>query len=327
MVTTIREGRPFRIVFFGTPAFAVPSLEAVLSSSHRVVGVVTQPDRPSGRGQRTREGPVKQLAVARELPVFQPERLKDSAILDEVRALASDLGVVVAYGKILPESLLSIPAFGLINVHASLLPKYRGAAPIERAVVAGETMTGVTIMRVVRELDAGPMLATSTRPIGPFETSDVVAVDLARLGARLLVETLDRMAHGAVEETPQDDRRATYAPRLQKHEGLIDWNRPAETVHNQVRGLQPWPLAFTYLNDRRYLILQTSPTDHEARESAGTILEAVGERLLVATGSTPLQIFQIQPEGRRPMSVRDFLAGHRLSPGERFCQAGVGPRP
>lgn len=316
-----------RVVFFGTPAFALPSLEALLSSSHQVVGVVTQPDRPRGRGQRTTGGPVKQLAVARGLPVLQPEKLRDPAFLDRLRGLAPDLGVVVAYGKILPEPVLSLPALGLINVHASLLPKYRGAAPIERAVVAGEETTGVTIMRVVRELDAGPMLATRTRAIGPDETSDVVAGDLARLGGALLVETIDRLARGEAHETPQDDRLATYAPRLQKQEGSIEWSRPAVDIHNLVRGLHPWPLAYTYLRDRRFLILQTHVLpgsdvlpgfSRAMNEPPGAIIEAAGDRLRVATGTTPLQILQIQPEGRRAMSTREFLAGHRLAPGARF---------
>jgi methionyl-tRNA formyltransferase len=335
-----------RTIFFGTPAFALPSLEALLSSSHPVVGVVTQPDRPRGRGQRTTEGPVKQVAIAHHLPVFQPEKLKDVSFLEELGALGADLGAVVAYGRILPEAVLDVPPQGLINVHASLLPKYRGAAPIERAVVAGERMTGVTIMRVVRELDAGPMLATRTRAIGPDETSDVVARDLAQLGARLLVETIDAMARGDVHETAQDDRLATYASRLQKHEGLIDWSRSAVTIHNQVRGLQPWPLAYTFLNGRRYLILRTDPgsnrlrqddggppkrhakaeepgcstsvTETSAKELPGTIVEAEGDQLRVATGTTPLRILRIQAEGKRPMAPREFLAGHRLSPDDRF---------
>jgi len=307
-----------RIIFFGTPAFAVASLDALLSSAHQVVGVVTQPDRPRGRGQRTTEGPVKQLAIAHRLPVLQPEKLKDSAFLDQVRSLGPDLGVVVAYGRILPDVVLALPPHGLINVHASLLPKYRGAAPIERAVVAGETVTGVTIMRVVRELDAGSMLATRTRPIGPDETSDAVAADLATLGADLLVETIDRLAIGDVHETPQDHRLATYASRLQKHEGLIDWKQTAVAIHNHVRGLRPWPLASTSLDGRRYLILRTVLTDMSASGPPGMILEAAGDRLQVATGSTPLGIVQIQAEGRRPTTTREFLAGHRLSAGQRF---------
>jgi len=226
-----------RIVFFGTPAFAVPTLDALLQSRHPVVGVVTQPDRPRGRGQKVTHAPVKQRAIAGHLAVLQPDRLKDSAFLDGLAALRADLGIVAAYGRILNDAVLASPRLGLLNVHASVLPRYRGAAPVHRAVIAGETETGVTIMRVVKALDAGPMLAVTRRPIGPDETSEDVERDLALLGARLLVDTIDRLAQGRVDETPQDDAAATYAPRLTRADGVIDWTWPAERVHNVIRGL------------------------------------------------------------------------------------------
>ena len=228
---------PLRVVFFGTPAFAVPTLERLVASPHTVVGVVTQPDRPSGRGQRTHDTPVKAAAARHGIPVFQPATLKDPAIEPALRELAPDLGVVAAYGRILPSRLLTLHRLGMINVHASLLPRYRGAAPVHRAVMHGDRETGVTIMRVVPELDAGAMFATVTRPIDPDDTSDVVERDLAALGAELLVDIVSRMAQGTATETPQDASQATYAARLTKEEGHLDWTLPAEHLRNQVRGL------------------------------------------------------------------------------------------
>jgi len=247
----------FRLAFFGTPQFGVPVLERLLEAGHAVAAVVTQPDRPRGRGYFVQESPVKRAAHAHGLEVWQPDRLKDEAFLARVRALELDLAVVAAYGKILPEALLAIPRRGFLNVHASLLPKYRGAAPVHRAILAGERETGVTIMRVVAELDAGPILARRPRPIGDEETSVEVEADLARLGADLLVEVLAELARGPVPETPQDPAQATYAPRLTRADSPIDWRRPARALHDQVRGLHPWPHASAALEGRRLLIHRT----------------------------------------------------------------------
>jgi methionyl-tRNA formyltransferase len=311
--------QPFRVVFFGTPRFAVPTLDALLRSSHHVMAVVTQPDRPRGRGQKVSDAPVKARAREAAIPVLQPDRLRDAAVLDEIAAFTPDIGVVAAYGRILPEALLNVPRLGMINVHASLLPKYRGAAPVHRAVIAGETETGVTIMRVVKALDAGPMLARVHRPIGPDETSDEVEWELAVRGAALLVEVLDAMAAGPVVETPQDEAQATYAPRLTREDGLIDWNATAAHVHNQVRGLHPWPHAYTFLDGRRFIVHRTrSAAAARAHTAPGTIVAAHGDDLLVEAGDAPLAIVQIQAEGKRPMTVREFLAGHPLRVGARF---------
>jgi methionyl-tRNA formyltransferase len=319
-----------RILFFGTPDFAVPSLDRLLRSPYEVVGVVTQPDRPCGRGQRVTQGPVKRLALSRSIPVMQPERLRDEAFMERVRALEADLAVVAAYGKILPESLLGIPARGFLNIHASLLPRYRGAAPVQRAVMAGDRQTGVSIMRIVKELDAGPVFAASAGPIGPDDTADVVEHALALLGAELLVRVVEELAAGRAQATPQDERLSTYAARLTREEGLIDWGRPARMIHNQVRGLHPWPHAFTFLDGSRYIILRTTLTDPAAGSERGAgevaqpgkILCAEADRLDVATGGgDALRLVLIQPEGRRPMSSRDFLAGHRLRPGQVFRSA------
>src|SRR5688572_9496887 len=216
---------PLRVVFFGTPGFAVPSLERLLHSHHHVVGVVTQPDRPRGRGQQITAGPVKALAVSMKLPVLQPESLGREAFEAQLSALDADIGVVAAYGKILPDWLLTAIPRGLINVHASLLPRYRGAAPVHRAVMAGDRETGVTIMRVVKALDAGPMLAAVRRPIGEDETSAEVEEDLAKTGARLLIDVVNRLAASVAPEESQNDAEATYAPRITKDDSRIDWGR------------------------------------------------------------------------------------------------------
>jgi len=310
---------PQRVVFFGTPAFAVPTLDVLLSSSHHLVGVVTQPDRPRGRGQRTSPSPVKARALAAEMVLFQPDRLGDPPFLAAFTALQADVGVVAAYGKILPISLLTMPRLGMINVHASLLPRYRGAAPVHRAVIAGESLTGVTIMRIVKALDAGPVLATTERAIGADETSVDLERDLSQLGANLLVTVLDRMSTGIVQETPQDESQATYASRLTKEDGVIDWSRPAAAVHNLIRGLHPWPHAFTFLQGRRYILLRSAVVSGAGRP--GEVVEATGDRLTVATGADAVRLLEVQPEGKRPMNAREFLAGHRVGTGDIFHAA------
>ena len=308
-----------RIVFLGTPAFAVPTLDALLGSRHRVVAVLTRPDRPRGRGQRMFDAPVKARAAAAGIPVLQPDRLRDPAFVESLAALRADLGVVAAYGAMLPESVISAPRLGTINVHASLLPRYRGAAPVHRAIIAGERETGVTIMRIVKRLDAGPMLASVTRSIGREETSVDVERDLAHLGAALLVEIADGLAEGSVAETPQDEDAATYAPRLTKDDGAIDWSWPAARIHDLIRGLHPWPHAFSFLDGRRFILIASTADGLTASSDApDTIIESEGDRLVVATGNGALRLLQIQPEGKRSMSVRDFLAGHRTARGARF---------
>lgn len=307
-----------RIVYFGTPAFAVPSLQGVLDSRHEVVALVSQPDRPKGRGHHVVPTATKEVAAAHGVPVLQPDRIRHEEFLSQIRALQPDLGVVAAYGKILPEALLAIPRLGMINVHASLLPAYRGAAPVHRAVIAGETETGVTIMRVVKELDAGPMFASVRRPIGPDETSLDVERDLARLGAALLVDIVDALADGSAVETPQDDARATYAPKISREEGTVDWSRPAQQIHDRVRGLQPWPLVAVRIDGVRYQVHQTMLTAERTDAPAGTVIEATADRFDVAAGDRRrLRIVRIQPEGRRVMTARELLAGRTIAPGTR----------
>jgi methionyl-tRNA formyltransferase len=326
---------PLRIVFFGTPSFAVPSLEALIASRHPVVAVVSQPDRPKGRGHQLQPTPTKTVALSHGIPVLQPAKIREQAFLDEIRELGADLGVVVAFGRILPDALLAIPRLGMINVHASVLPRYRGAAPIQRAVLAGDTETGVTIMRVETELDAGPTFAVATVPIPPDATSGDMEAVLATLGARLLVPVVDDLASSRAAETPQDHARATHAAKITKEEGAIDWTQPAEIVHNRVRGLQPWPLAWTRLGADRIVLRRTRPLGARSAnrhdggqtpelpvsspDTGGTVVRAAGDELVVACGEgTHLQILELQPEGRRTMTAREFLAGRAVAIGARF---------
>jgi methionyl-tRNA formyltransferase len=259
------------------------------------------------------------VALGHGLPVFQPERLRDEGVIDRVASWTPDLGVVAAYGKLLPETLLHVPRHGMINVHASLLPKYRGAAPVHRAVIDGATETGVTIIRMVKALDAGHMLDKVRRPIGPDETSDVVERDLARMGAALLVDVVERIVTGTVREERQDDRLSSYAARLTKEEGLVDWTLPASSVHNRVRGLYPWPHAYSYLDGARVILLKTRVETGDPGAEPGTVVDIGRDAIHVATGHRGrVAIEQLQPEGRRPMGARDFLAGRPLRPGARF---------
>ena len=315
-----------RIVFLGTPAFAVPSLEALIRSRHEVVGLISQPDRPKGRGQQLQPTPTKTIAGAHAIPVLQPAKIRDEAFLQAVRDLRPDLGVVVAFGRILPDALLAIPRLGMINVHASILPRYRGAAPIQRAVLAGDAETGVSIMQVVSELDAGPVFSIARVPIPPDATSGEMADVLATLGAERLIPIVDALADGRAEATPQDPAQATHAAKIAKEEGVIDWGEPAGRIHDLVRGLQPWPLAWTTLNGLRLVVRATAQqltpvhgADADEPPAPGTVVAATGGAIIVACGlRTQLSILAVQPEGRRSMPVRDFLAGRSVPTGARF---------
>lgn len=315
MVTT-RPGSRLRIVFFGTPEFAVPTLRRLIESEHPVVAVVSQPDRPRGRGHQVAATPTKALAAARNVPVLQPARLRDDGFLAEMRELRPDLGVVAAYGKLLPDDLLAVPRLGMINVHASLLPRWRGAAPVHRAVIAGDAETGVTIMRVVRELDAGAMFAKVRRTIGDDDTSVEVERDLAAAGAELLLNVVGDLAVGRATETPQDGALVTYAPKIEKAEGAVEWSLPARRLHNLVRGLQPWPLVSARVAGNRVLIHKTALTTAVTPDKPGTIVRAEGDRFEVAAGDGGvLRLLVVQPEGRRPMTAREFLAGRAIRQG------------
>jgi methionyl-tRNA formyltransferase len=243
--------------------------------------------------------------------------MKDEGLRQALAALEPDLAVVAAYGRLLPQSLLDVPRLGFINVHASLLPRWRGAAPVHRAILAGDPETGVTIMRVVLALDAGPMLARAATPIDPNESSEELEARLATLGAGLLDDVVDRLDGDTIDETPQDDRLATYAPRLEKSESPVDWTRPARAIHDRIRGLQPWPMASTHFGGRRVLLRRSMVEDTDAQVSApGVVIAADSDRLVIATGRGLLRLMEIQPEGRRRMSARDFLNGTRVVAGE-----------
>jgi methionyl-tRNA formyltransferase len=316
------------IVFFGTPQFAVPTLEALIASRHRVPLVVTQPDKPRDRGQKITDGPVKATARAHNVPLFQPERLRAPEVAGTLRQHSPDLAVVAAYGKLIPKDLLSLPRFGMLNVHASLLPKYRGAAPVHRAIMNGETETGVTIMQLVEALDAGDMLARSVRAIEADETSEQLEQALAQDGARLLLDVLDQLDAGTLRPEPQNESASTYAPRLRKEEGVIDWTQSARRIHDQVRGLYPWPHAYSYLDGARLIVWKTNirlKPDATVRLDAstmvvapGTIVDVTRDAIEVATGDGRIALTEVQAEGRRPMRTRDFLVGRAVQPGMTF---------
>ncbi len=314
---------PLRIAFFGTPEFAVPTLRDIRAAGHDVVAVVTQPDRPRGRGQKPSAQAVKGFAEEHGLRVLQPDRLRDEAFLAALAELAPDLGVVAAYGKILPAVVLACPRLGLINVHASLLPRWRGASPIHRAVMAGDPETGVSIMRVVQALDAGGVFAQAHRPIDAHETSEDVERDLAELGARLILPVIDALAAGTAAEARQDEALVTYAPRLTRDDGVIAWTASATTIHNQVRGLHPWPHAATTLLGARVIVLRTSLTSATplpaGQAQPGEVLAIGRDALIVQTGDgRSIGLLQLQAEGRRALGARDFAAGARIQPGARF---------
>jgi methionyl-tRNA formyltransferase len=313
---------PLRLLFFGTPDFAVPSLRIFAGSQHAVVGAITQPDRPRGRGQKVSASPVKAAATELGIPVFQPTRLKDESLAADLRALAPDLGIVAAYGRILPDALLHLPRLGMINVHASLLPRWRGAAPIQRAILAGDRTTGVTIMRVIQQLDAGPMLATVPTPIDPHETSADLESRLAQLGAALLGETVEALARGPVLEIPQDPGLVTYAARIERRDGTVSFSESAETIHNAIRGLQPWPLVWSRLHGKRIALLSSEPLpDESSTATPGTVVRVESDALVAATGRGLIRLTRVQLEGRPAMAVRDFLNGHPTRAGEQFDSA------
>jgi methionyl-tRNA formyltransferase len=299
----------------GTPAFAVPSL-SVLAESENIALVVTNPDRPSGRGQTLSPPPVKVEAQRLGLPVFQPEKAKDPDSVARIAAERPDLIVVAAYGHILPKSILDIPPHGCINVHASLLPKYRGAAPINWAVARGETVTGVTIMKMDAGMDTGPMLLVREMPISDEDTAQTLYDKLSLLGAEALAEALRKLHEGTLTETPQDDALASYAPLLTKEHGRIDWSRPAGEVRNLIRGMMPWPSACTSRAGKALKVLSASV--REARGEPGEVLEVGRDGIVVACGEGAIALGMVQPEGGRAMSSLDYARGRRVKKGERL---------
>lgn len=307
-----------RLVFMGTPDFAVPALKKLLKNREEVLAVFTQPDRPKGRGRRPAQSPVKETALAHTLPLFQPETLKDPAVQESLSALRPDLLIVVAYGLLLPKDVLEIPAWGSINVHASLLPRFRGAAPIQWAILSGERETGITTIRLDTGLDTGDMLLQERVPVEPGETAQTLHDRLAGLGADLLLQTLRALRAGTLQPTPQDPGTATYAPPLKKSQGRIDWRLPARELDCLVRGLTPWPRAFTSLKGKRLIIHRAQPLEGGASGEPGTILSFEDDRIQVLTGQGMLALMEVQLEGHRRLTGRDFLKGFPLQVGERL---------
>ncbi len=304
-----------RIVFMGTPAFALPSLEALLKSPHEVVGVVTQPDRPKGRGQLLEASPIKQLAESHSLPILQPEKMKHPEFLESLTRWKPNVIVVTAFGRILPKVILELPPLGCVNVHGSLLPKYRGAAPIQWAIMKGETETGVTMMLMDEGMDTGPILLQASLPIGPHETAGELSVRLAHLGGAQLEPTLERLANGTLVPYSQDERQATLAPLLKKEDGLIPWTLTAEELLNRIRGLSPWPGCFTFLREERLSIWKAEignpPLRHGTAElPPGTMVAIEHGEIYVVTGRGYLKILEVQPanKDKPPRSTKSCQA-------------------
>ncbi|MEW6671760.1 MAG: methionyl-tRNA formyltransferase [Thermodesulfobacteriota bacterium] len=304
-----------KVIFMGTPDFAVPALNRLHRDGHEIVMTVTQPDRPKGRGRQVSATPVKAAALALNLPVSQPESIRTVEFGRAVKALQPDVMVVVAFGQILPKSLLSVPSYGSINIHASLLPKYRGPAPIQWAIINEEKQTGVTTMVMDEGLDTGDILLTEKTDILPEDTAGTLYDRLAGLGAELLGETLRRLGTGNIRPLPQDHRLSTYAPLLKKTDGQIDWSRPAHTLDAFIRGMSPWPGAFTFHAGKRLKILRAEPARTEAREAPGTVVQGFSGELRVMTGDGALSLLDIQGASGKRLSAKDFLRGNPLPPG------------
>ena len=307
-----------KILFMGTPEFAVPSLEALLDAGHAVCGVFCQPDKPVGRHQNKLQAPpVKVCAEGHGIPVFQPVKLRDGAALAQIEELGPELIVVAAYGRILPREILEYPAKGCINVHSSLLPKYRGAAPINWAILNGERETGVTIMHMAEALDVGDIIAQSVTEIEPDENAAELTARLARMGGELLVEAVAKIAAGTASRTVQAEEQVSLAPLLSKELSPMDLSKPAQVLHDQVRGLYPWPAATLQVGGVRCKIFFTR-VEEGAEGAAGTVLNCGKEGLLVACGEGALRILELQPDGGKRMKAADYLRGHPLEIGERL---------
>ena len=305
-----------RIVFMGTPEFAVPSLKALVEAGYEVCGVFTQPDKPKNRGMKLQTTPIKEYALSAGLPVFQPVKMRDGEALSILRGLKPDLITVAAYGKILPVDILDLPPLGCINVHSSLLPKYRGAAPINWAILNGEEETGVTIQRMAEEVDAGDILAQARTSIDIDENAAQLLLRLAQMGAELLVETVRQLETGSAGAIPQDESQASYAPMLSRDLSPMDWSKTARQLHDQVRGLYPWPSAVAALDGIRCKIICTSLLDMETDQLPGTVLQADKKGLQIACGDgKALVILELQPDGKKVMSAAAFLLGHPIQRG------------
>lgn len=315
-----------RIIFMGTPEFAVPVLESLINSRHEVVAVVTQPDRPKGRGKNMQFSPVKECALAHNIPVMQPVNVSVPEVIDELRAYEPELIVVVAFGQFVTKKIREMPKYGCINVHASLLPKYRGAGPIQWAVINGERESGVTTMYMCREIDKGDMLLKDTVTLDPKETGDSLHDKLSMMGGPLLLKTIDQLEDGSAVRIPQCEEESTYAPKLEKTMGNIDWTMDADRIERLVRGLNSWPGTFTKIHGKTVkiwdcdVVRQETLTENQAAATPGTVIVSEKDQLIVKAGNGALSLRMIQPEGKKNMTVDAYLRGYPIAQGELFTQ-------
>ena len=315
-----------RIVFMGTPDFSVPALRALVEAGHQVTAVVTQPDKPKGRGKAMQFTPVKEVALRENIPVYQPKKVRDPEVIQKIRELAPDVLVVVAFGQIIPQEILDIAPYGCINVHASLLPKYRGAGPIQWAVINGEKESGVTTMYMCREIDKGDMLLKDTVTLDPKETGDSLHDKLSMMGGPLLLKTIDQLEDGSAVRIPQCEEESTYAPKLEKTMGNIDWTMDADRIERLVRGLNSWPGTFTKIHGKTVkiwdcdVVRQETLTENQAAATPGTVIVSEKDQLIVKAGNGALSLRMLQPEGKKNMTVDAYLRGYPIAQGELFTQ-------
>ena len=306
------------LVFMGTPDFAVPTLKALHASEHSVLGVVTQPDRPKGRGQEMQASPVKQVALENGLKVYQPAKASAPEFVAELEQLKPDLIVVIAYGQILRENLLSLPRHFCMNIHASLLPKYRGAAPINWAIINGDKETGVTTMKMDKGLDTGDMLLMKKVAIENNDTAQHLHDKLSEAGGALALETIDQLKKGQLKFIAQNDAESTYAAKLKKEDGFLHWDQAAEAIRNRVRGMEPWPGAFGFLKGKRLRFCQVETGPGTKDDTPGTVMRVSDYGIEIGTTKDRIIVTEIQPEGKKRMTAKSYLRGHTLKPGERF---------
>lgn len=302
----------------GTPEFALPTLKKLVASEHQVTAAVTQPDRPKGRGQGLAASPVKRLALQSGVEVFQPEKADDAEFVKTLHGLQPDLIIVAAYGQILRKEVLEVPRWFCMNLHSSLLPKYRGAAPINWAIINGETETGVTTMKMDAGLDSGDVLLSEKIPIADSDNAQTLHDKLAKAGGSLVLATLRRLEEQSLTPLAQDDDASTYAPKLKKEDGLIHWEKDAVSLRNLVRGLEPWPGAFTYFNSKRLRLCAVDAVSGQPKDRPGEVTRITDRGIEVGTGKGGLSITELQPEGKKRMSAKSFLAGHKVTRGEKF---------
>ncbi len=307
-----------KVIYMGTPDFAVGALESIIEAGHEVVLVVTQPDKPKGRGKEMQMTPVKKCAVAHAIPVFQPVKIKAPEAVEYLRTFDADIFVVAAFGQILSSEILNMPKYGCVNIHASLLPMYRGAAPIQAVILNKEKETGVTIMQMDEGLDTGDMLMKESIPIAADETGESLHDKLSELGAKMIVKALVAIEEGSLTPVPQGDGKTCYASMLKKELGHIDWNKSADDIEHLVRGLYPWPGTFTFLNGKMMKICAVALSDSPVSGKPGELCEVTKDSLIVNTGEGTLEIKELQPEGKKRMTVHDFLLGNKLEKGMYF---------